>query len=175
MFTENLRGAHSCAPVYFPDNQAYTQTPVGETTMTTAKQGDTVKVHYTGKLDDGTVFDSSRDQDLLEFKVGEGQVIPGFESSIEGMSAGETKTVTIPSESAYGPRREEMVAEVGRGELPENIEFEKGQQLQIPQEDGELIILTIMDITDETVTLDANHPLAGKDLTFEIELVEICE
>jgi peptidylprolyl isomerase len=175
MFTENLMGARSCALVYFPDNQAYTQTPVGETTMTTAKRGDTVKVHYTGKLDDGTVFDASRDRDSLEFKVGEGQVILGFESSVEGMSVGETKTVTIPCESAYGPRREEMVAEVSRVELPENIDLELGRQLQIPGEDGQLIILTIVGLTDETVTLDSNHPLAGKDLTFDIELVEICE
>ncbi|TET33378.1 MAG: peptidylprolyl isomerase [Planctomycetota bacterium] len=143
--------------------------------MTKAEKGNTVRVHYTGKLDDGTVFDTSKDQDPLEFKVGEGQVIPGFESSVEGMTAGETKTVTIPCESAYGPRREELVAEVSRGELPENMELELGQQLQIPEENGHLIVLTIVGLTDETVTLDSNHPLAGKELTFDIELVEICE
>jgi len=142
--------------------------------MTKAKQGDTVKVHYTGRLDDGVVFDSSRDGEPLEFKIGEGSVIPGFEEAIEGMSAGETRTVTIEPDKAYGPRRDEMEAEVNRTELPPNLELEVGQQLELPQENGQIIILSIMALTDETVTVDANHPLAGRNLTFEIELVEIC-
>ncbi|MHC4661632.1 MAG: FKBP-type peptidyl-prolyl cis-trans isomerase [Planctomycetota bacterium] len=142
--------------------------------MAEAKSGDTVKVHYTGKLDDGTVFDTSSDGDPLEFKLGEEEVIPGFEAAVIGMQSGEQKTVSVPSADAYGPRADEMVAVVKRSELPPNISLEVGITLKIPREDGKFFMVTVTGETEEEVTLDGNHPLAGKDLTFEIELVEIC-
>lgn len=141
--------------------------------MTGAQQGDTVKVHYTGKLEDGSVFDSSIQRDPLEFTIGEGQIIPGFEKAVVGMEAGQNKTVQIESAEAYGPRYEEMVQIVERTQIPDNISLEVGAQLQANHPQGGPIILTVTDLTDAEVTLDANHPLAGKDLTFEIELVEM--
>ncbi len=141
--------------------------------MTQAKKGDKVKVHYTGKLDDGTVFDSSRDREPIEFTLGAGEVIPGFEAAVEGMQVGETKTTTIPAEEAYGPHRDDMILMVERSKFPPHIEPEVGQQLQLRQEDGQTIIVTVAAVTEDTVALDANHPLAGEDLTFDIELVEI--
>ena len=143
--------------------------------MTQAKAGDTVKVHYTGKLDDGTVFDTSAEREPLEFMIGEGQVIPGFEQAIIGMEPGDSKTTKIGSDDAYGPHRPEMVLSVERDQFPPNIEPELDQQLQIRQPDGQTFVVTVTDITDngEHVTLDANHPLAGQDLTFDIQLVEI--
>lgn len=141
--------------------------------MAQAKQGDTVKVHYTGKLEDGTVFDSSENREPLQFTIGEGQIIPGFEDAVIGMSEGESKTTRVPSDAAYGPHREEMVVEVDRGQFPPNLSPEVGQQLQIRQPDGQAIIVTITEISPTSATLDANHPLAGKDLTFDIELVQV--
>ncbi|GAB4344829.1 MAG: peptidylprolyl isomerase [Candidatus Abyssubacteria bacterium] len=141
--------------------------------MAQAKSGDTVKVHYTGKLDDGTVFDSSVGREPLEFTLGGGQVIQGFEEAVVGMEPGETKTANVAAEKAYGPHREEMVVPVNRGEFPEHIEPEVGQQLQMRRTDGRSIVVTVTDVSETTVTLDANHPLAGKDLTFDIELVEV--
>jgi peptidylprolyl isomerase len=141
--------------------------------MTQAKESDTVKVHYTGRLNDGTVFDSSVDREPLEFTLGEGQVIPGFEEAVIGMNLGDSKTVAIPADQAYGPYRQEMLVVIGRGEFPTSITPEIGQHLQVRQADGQVILVTIAEVTDSTVTLDANHPLAGQDLTFEIELVEI--
>ena len=141
--------------------------------MSQAKTGDTVKVHYTGKLDDGTVFDTSAEQEPLEFIVGEGQVIPGFESAVIGMNTGEIKTTHIVADDAYGPHRPEMVIEVERGMFPTDMDPQVDQQVQIRQSNGQSFIATITDISDENVTLDANHPLAGKDLTFDIQLVEI--
>ncbi|MCL5037863.1 MAG: peptidylprolyl isomerase [Chloroflexi bacterium] len=141
--------------------------------MAQAKQGDTVKVHYTGKLDDGTVFDTSENREPLEFIIGEGQIIPGFEEVVIGMSVGEKKTGKIPPEKAYGPRREEAVVEVPKSQFPSNVEPEVGQQLQISQENGQTFIVEVAEITDDMIKLDANHPLAGKDLNFDIELVEI--
>jgi peptidylprolyl isomerase len=141
--------------------------------MGQAKAGDMVKVHYTGRLDDGTVFDTSADHEPLEFKVGEGQVIPGFESAVMGMSTGESKTTRIPAGDAYGPHRAEMVITVERSMFPNDMEPQVDQQVQIRQSNGQSFVATITDVTDEDVTLDANHPLAGKDLTFDIELVEI--
>lgn len=141
--------------------------------MTPAKQGDMVKVHYTGKLDDGTVFDSSIDRDPLEFVLGEGQLIAGFEQAVLGMTPGESKTEKIPADEAYGPHREEMVVEVERQQLPENIPLDVGQQLQIQQAPNQIIPVVITAISESKVTLDANPPLAGKDLIFEIELVGI--
>ena len=141
--------------------------------MTQAKQGDMVKVHYTGKLDDGTVFDSSVDRDPLEFVLGEGQLIAGFEQAVLGMAPGESKTEKIPADEAYGPHREEMVVEVERQQLPDNIPLDVGRQLQIQQAPNQIIPVVITAISESKVTLDANPPLAGKDLIFEIELVGI--
>nr|WP_305082391.1 peptidylprolyl isomerase [Oculatella sp. LEGE 06141] len=141
--------------------------------MTQAKQGDTVTVHYTGKLDDGTVFDSSANRDPLQFSIGEGNVIPGFEQAVMGMSPGESKTAIIPADQAYGPHYQEMVLVVDRNQIPDNLPVEIGQQLQIRQQGGQTIPVMITEVSEAQVTLDANHPLAGEDLTFDIQLVEI--
>jgi len=141
--------------------------------LATIKEGDTVKVHYTGTITDGTVFDSSREREPLEFKLGEGKLIPGFEKAVVGMNVGDTSKVTIPSDEAYGEKREDMVIDVDRGQIPPDIKPEVGQQLQIQQKDGGTIPVVITEVTDETVQLDANHPLAGQDLTFEIEVVDV--
>jgi FKBP-type peptidyl-prolyl cis-trans isomerase 2 len=141
--------------------------------MAEAKQGDTVKVHYTGKLDDGTVFDTSAEREPLQFTIGQGQIIPGFEEAVVGMNEGESKTTQIPSDAAYGPHRDEMIVEVDRSQFPPNLDPEVGQQLQIRQPDGQAIVVTVTDLSNESATLDANHPLAGKDLTFDIELVQV--
>lgn len=140
--------------------------------MAQAKSGDTVRVHYTGRLDDGSVFDSSEGREPLEFVLGAQQVIPGFEEAVDGLSPGEERTVDIPADRAYGPRREEMVLTVGRDQFPDEIRPEVGQQLQMSQ-DGQVAIVTVTGVSDREVTLDANHPLAGKDLTFDVQLVEI--
>lgn len=141
--------------------------------MTQAKLGDKVLVHYTGKLQDGTVFDSSTDRQPLEFALGGGQIIPGFEQAVIGMSPGESKTEVIPSAQAYGDRRPEMVLEIDRQQLPSDLEIQEGQQLQLQDPSGQVIAVTVADIQNSKVTLDANHPLAGEDLIFEIELVEL--
>lgn len=139
----------------------------------TVKEGDTVRVHYTGTLDDGTEFDSSRDREPLEFTVGSGQMIQGFDEAVVGMKLGDTKTVTIPPEEAYGKYCDDLVIEIDRNELSDDIEPELGMQLYSSTEDGGVITYTITALSDTTVTLDANHSLAGKILIFEIELVEI--
>lgn len=141
--------------------------------MAQAKFGDTVKVHYTGRLEDGTVFDSSLSGDPLEFTIGEGMIIPGFEQAVVGMSPGDSKTEHIPVDQAYGPHREEMVVVVDRAQMPQELEPEVGQQLQIQQPTGQAIPVIVTDVSTAEVTLDANHPLAGEDLTFDIQLVEI--
>jgi peptidylprolyl isomerase len=141
--------------------------------MSGAQQGDTVRVHYTGKLEDGSVFDSSVQRDPLEFTIGEGQIIPGFEKAVVGMEAGQNKTIQVESGDGYGPRHEEMVQVVERSQIPDNITLEVGAQLQANHPEGGPIILTVTELTEIEVTLDANHPLAGKDLTFEIELIGI--
>ena len=141
--------------------------------MAQAKTGDTVKVHYTGKLDDGTVFDTSVDGEPLEFTIGEGQLISDFEQAIVGMSQGESKTVQIPSDRAYGPHLEEMVMVVDRTEFPENLDPKVDQRLQVRQSDGQVFTVTVTDVSESKVTLDGNHPLAGKELTFDIQLTEI--
>jgi len=138
-----------------------------------AKTGDTVKVHYTGKLADGTVFDTSVGSEPLEFTLGQSKVIAGFEQAIISMKVRESKTVTIPADQAYGQRRDDMIFEVGRDELPPDIGPEVGMQLQMNQGDGGIAIVTITEVSETTVKIDANHPLAGQDLTFDIELVEI--
>jgi peptidylprolyl isomerase len=140
--------------------------------MQAANTGDTVRVHYTGKLEDGSVFDTSAGRDPLEFRLGGGEVIPGFEEAITGMAPGDERRVTIPAAEAYGPRREELILVVSRSELPAELEPEVGQQLQMSQ-DGQDFVVTISDVTAQDVVLDANHPLAGEDLTFELQLVDI--
>ncbi|MEA3224134.1 MAG: peptidylprolyl isomerase [Thermodesulfobacteriota bacterium] len=141
--------------------------------MTQAKHGDMVKIHYTGRLEDGTVFDTSIDREPLQIKLGENQVIQGFEKAIIGMNLDESKTFTIPSDEAYGPYREEMLLDMPKNEFPPNIQPEIGQQLELRQENDQAIIVTVSKVSESDVTLDANHPLAGEDLTFDIQLIEI--
>ncbi|MDZ7373603.1 MAG: peptidylprolyl isomerase [candidate division KSB1 bacterium] len=138
-----------------------------------AQEGDVVRVHYVGKLDDGTVFDSSRDREPIEFVIGGGEIIPAFEEAVVGMQEGEKKTILIPSDQAYGPRREELMLHVAREQFPPDLKPYVGQQLEMVQSNGQSLIVVVAEIDDDGVILDANHPLAGKDLTFEIELVEI--
>ncbi len=141
--------------------------------MAQAKRGNVVKVHYVGTFEDGTVFDTSREREPLPFTIGEGEVIPGFEEAVVGMNPGESKKVVISAENAYGLRHEEMVLVVDRQHLPEGVDPQVGQQYQIPQSDGQSIVVTVTDTSDSSVTLDGNHPLAGRELTFEIELLEV--
>jgi len=141
--------------------------------MTQAKSGDKVRIHYTGTLDDGTQFDSSEGHDPLEFALGGGQVIPGFDSAVDGMTVGESRTVTIAPEEAYGQRHEQLVQQVSRDALPEDMEPAVGMQLQSQSPDGQIMNLIVTEVADDSITVDANHPLSGQALTFEIELVEI--
>lgn len=162
--------------------------------MAQAKSGDKVKVHYTGTLEDGSVFDSSEgfvDQpdsscgcndgcgcesqamEPMEFVVGGGTLIPKFEAAVIGLEPGQSITVTIPADEAYGQRAEEMVAVIERSEIPADISPEPGHQMEVILEDGSPLPVLVTDVTETTITLDANHPLAGRDLTFAIRLVEI--
>ncbi len=141
--------------------------------MTKAKRGDTVRVHYSGFLEDGTIFDSSLEREPFEFTLGQGMVIPGFENAVEGMDEGETKTVNISMEEAYGPYREELVFKVERSQVPPEIEPVVGMKLQVRMPEGMVADVTVTDLSESSITLDANHPLAGKDLIFEIKLMEI--
>lgn len=137
------------------------------------KQGDTVRVHYTGKLSDGGTFDSSKNRDPLEFTLGERKIIPGFEKAVEGMEQGEEKMEKIPYQQAYGERREELVFKVERKQFPADVRPETGQRLQLNQKNGQVVPVTVTEVNDQTVTLDGNHPLAGEDLIFTIRVVEI--
>lgn len=139
----------------------------------TAKDGDVVQVHYTGRLSDGSQFDSSRGGEPLGFMVGSGEVISGFDDAVRGLKPGESRTVTIPPDEAYGPVQPEMIARVARADLPADLAVEIGQQLTVTQEDGESFEVRITAYDNGIVTLDANHPLAGQELTFDIELVAI--
>ena len=141
--------------------------------MAEAKNGDTVKVHYTGKLDDGTVFDTSIEREPMQFTIGEGQLIPDFEQAVVGMNPGESKTIQIPAGNAYGPHHQEMIMEVERSQFPEDLKPEVGQQLQVRQANSQDFVVTVIAVSDSNVTLDGNHPLAGKDLTFDIQLADI--
>lgn len=141
--------------------------------MSAAKEGDTVRVHYTGSFDDGTIFDSSVGGTPLEFAVGGGQVIPGFDEMVLGMSPGDRRKERIAAANAYGERMDGLVFTVDRSQLPEHLEPEVGQMLTITHPSGETIPVTITGLNDTELTFDANHELAGRDLTFEIELVEI--
>jgi peptidylprolyl isomerase len=140
--------------------------------MPQAKAGDTVRIHYTGTLQDGTVFDSSQGRDPLEFTLGAGQVIPGFDTAVSGMEVGASRTVTIPAAEAYGPRRDDMILAIPRDQVPPHIAPTVGEQLQVGQ-GQEQFLVTVAEVNDREVVLDGNHPLAGKDLTFALELVEI--
>jgi len=139
----------------------------------TAQQGDTVKVHYRGRLEDGFEFDTSVGGDPLVFTIGSGEVIQGFEEAATGMAVGEMKTFTIDPQNAYGPHRDELVVEMPLGSFPDDIVPEAGMQLKLVDENGEVIPVVVLDVDEESVTLDANHPLAGKALTFDIEVLDI--
>lgn len=141
--------------------------------MAEVKYGDTVKVHYSVKLKDDSIFDSTFNAEPFKFTIGQGQVIPSFEQAIIGMSPGTSKTINVPSDEAFGPRREELIVEVDRKMFPPELKLEIGQYLQIPQSGSEPIIATVIDLTESKVTLDENHPLAGKDLIIDIQLIEI--
>lgn len=141
--------------------------------MTTANTGDTVRINYTGRLTDGTQFDSSDGREPLQFTLGEGQVIPGLEAHIEGMEQGAKSTVTIPPEAAYGPHRPEAIQTVERANLPPELDLKVGAQLQARTADGGVLPITVVEMDDTSVKVDANHPLAGKDLVFDVELVEV--
>ncbi len=141
--------------------------------MAQAKSGDKVAVHYTGKLQDGSVFDSSAGRDPLEFVIGAGMVVPGFDAAVAGMEPGEKKEAEISSEQAYGAAREELKINVKREEIPENLDVTVGQRLAVRTPDNREVPVMVTEVSDAAVTLDANHPLAGKDLIFDIELVAI--
>ena len=141
--------------------------------MTQAIAGTTVSIHYTGTLADGSTFDSSSGRDPLTFQMGAGQIIPGLEAALDGMAVGDQKTVTIPSDMAYGPRREEAMQQVPRDAVPDHIPLDLGTQLQVQTPDGQAMPVTVVEVTEAHVTLDANHPLAGQDLTFAVEVVAV--
>ena len=141
--------------------------------MTIVKEGNTVRVHYTGTLDDGSVFDTSKEKEPLQFTLGQGQIIPGFEEAVVGMKVGESKSVHITAENAYGLHRDELVVDVPLEQLPQDLNLEVGRKLQMRQTNGQSIVVKVTGISEKEVTLDANHALAGQDLKFEIELVEI--
>jgi len=142
--------------------------------MSKVEKGNNIKVHYKGTLNNGEQFDSSYDRgETLPFEVGAGQMIPGFDAAVVGMEAGDKKTVTIPSAEAYGERNNEAVQDVPKTAFPPEFEFRLNETVQGANEQGQPLIAKILEVTDESVKLDLNHPLAGEDLTFEIELVEI--
>lgn len=141
--------------------------------MTTAQTGDIVRINYSGRLTDGTEFDSSTGRAPLEFTLGQGQVIRGLEDHVAGMEPGEKSIVTIPAEAAYGPRRDEAIQRLDRAKLPSGVDVRVGTQLQARTADGGMLPITVVALDDASVTVDANHPLAGQDLVFELEVVEI--
>jgi len=141
--------------------------------MTQVKSGDTVKIHYTGTLADGSTFDSSAGRDPLEFTVGSGQIIPGLDTAIPGMTVGDKKVVNVPCAEAYGATNPDACQAVPRSNIPDDIPLDLGAQLQMQTPSGQVVPVTVVDVTETDVTLDANHPLAGKDLTFAIELIDI--
>ena len=141
--------------------------------MAKVKEGDTVSIHYTGKLDDGTQFDSSEGREPLSFEVGSGQIIPGLDKALPEMEEGESKQVTVPPEEGYGPVNPDAKQAVPRAEIPEHIPLDIGTQLQVQTPDGQTMNVTVAEVTDEQVVLDANHPLAGQNLNFSIEVVKV--
>ena len=141
--------------------------------MAEAKLGDTVKIHFTGKLQDQTVIETSKDRGPLEFKIGEGDVIPGLEQGIIGMAAGDKKTIAVAPEDGFGQRKEDLVVDLNKSEFPEDVEFAVGAYLNIESSDGKEFQAKVIDIKEEMVTLDANHPLAGATINYDVELLEI--
>ncbi len=141
--------------------------------MQQVKSGDTVKVHYHGRLIDGTTFDSSEGREPLEFEVGSGMVIKGFDDGVTGMAVGDKKTINIPVDNAYGPKNPEMVIEFPRNQFPEGMVPEVGMRLNLNNAEGQVFPVVIEEVKDDIVVLDANHPLAGEELVFDLELVEI--
>ncbi|MEW6501034.1 MAG: FKBP-type peptidyl-prolyl cis-trans isomerase [Thermodesulfobacteriota bacterium] len=141
--------------------------------MAQAKKGDRVKIHYTGKLTNGTVFDSSAGREPLEFTLGSGQVIAGFDEAVDGMAVGEAKSILIPVDKAYGPRSEQLIMDIPRSQVPPDLDPQVDQQLQMGGPNGEVIVVKVVKVTESAITLDANPPLAGEDLNFDIELVAI--
>jgi len=141
--------------------------------MQQVKKGDTIKVHYHGKLVDGTTFDSSEGREPLEFEVGSGMVIPGFDDGVTGMAVGDKKTVTIPADEAYGPKQEDMIMEFPKERFPAEMVPEVGMQLNMNNGQGQSFPVVIVEVQESVVILDANHPLAGQELIFDLELVEI--
>ena len=141
--------------------------------MTKAQTGDTVRINYSGRLTDGTEFDSSEGREPLQFTLGAGQVIPGLEAHIEGMEAGAKSTVSIPPEAAYGPHRADGVRTLDRATVPDTLDVKVGSQLQARTSSGEVMPITVVDIDDQSIKVDTNHPLAGKELVFDVELVEV--
>ncbi len=143
--------------------------------MATAENGNKVKIHYKGTLNDGTEFDTSEGREPLKFTLGNGQVIPGFDKRVLGMTTNEKKTLNIPATEAYGAHRDDLVMTIPKTEIPSDIKPEVGMQLQMQGQEGQQFNVLISELTDENITLDANHPLAGQDLNFDVELVEIVE
>ncbi|WP_194774429.1 FKBP-type peptidyl-prolyl cis-trans isomerase [Pararhodonellum marinum] len=141
--------------------------------MSVASKGSTVKVHYTGKLKDGTVFDSSENREPLQFTVGDGNMIKGFDAAVQGMAVGEDKSVTIPSKEAYGDKREDMMVDVPITQVPADIKPQVGMDLSIQNQNGQPMPVKVVHVDEEKITLDANHPLAGEDLVFDIKLVDV--
>lgn len=141
--------------------------------MTQAQTGDHVRVHYTGKLDDGTVFATTEDAEPMEFTLGTNDVLPAIEEAVAGMAPGERKTVRLSSEDAFGPWREDLIHEIPRESLPEDMDVEAGQHLWVDQPGTQPVIVSVLDVSESTVTIDANHPLAGEDLTLDLQLVDV--
>lgn len=141
--------------------------------MTKAKKGDKVKVHYTGKFTDETVFDSSATRDPMEFELGSGQMIEGFDEAVEGMEVNEKKTVRLPPDQAYGPKRDELMITVSKKEVFNDMEVQVGQKFEIPQEGSQPVVVEVDEVDGDKVVLNGNHPMAGKELIFDIQLIEI--
>ena len=141
--------------------------------MAAAKSGDTVKIHFTGKLQDETVIETSKDRDPLEFKIGDGNVIPGLEQGVIGMAAGDKKTIAISPEDAFGQPQEDLVVDMKKSEFPKDVELAAGVYLNIESSDGKEFKAKVVEIKEDTVTLDANHPLAGVTINYDVELIEI--
>lgn len=143
--------------------------------MTKAEESNKVRVHYTGSLDDGSVFDSSRERDPLEFTIGSNEIIPAVENAVKGMEEGEEKQVKVAPEEAYGERNEQAIMDVSKEQLPKDMEIQVGMVLQGSTQQGDTMRLRVTEINDDSVTVDANHPLAGQNLNFELELVEVVQ
>ncbi len=141
--------------------------------MTQAKTGDTVKAHFEGSLEDGSIFGSTMDEEPFEFTIGQKHMLPGFENAVIGMQKGDTKTITLPPEEAYGPHKKERVQVMDRSGFPKEINLEIGKRLRVRTQDGKYAMVTIKDFTEDSIVIDENDPLAGKTLTFKIELVDI--